>query len=159
MASQSRSTLRGLESTSNHRERKDRYRSSEESRHRIRRRSTIRDTGRLQSSCARPQELGRHGQSEHSSESEEDAATQSGSVVARPVRRKTRVVYVAERRARSPQLQERRRVEDREHRDHAKHNEDSVRSGRTHLYRRASVTGAVSTSPHKRYNISLSGYL
>jgi hypothetical protein len=157
MASQSRSTFRGLESTSNHRERKDRYRSSEESRHRIRRRST--DTGRLQSSRARPQELGRHGQSEHSSESEEDAATQSGSVEARPVRRKTRVVYVAERRARSPQLQERRRVEDREHRDHAKHNEDSVRSGRTHLYRRASVTGAVSTSTHKRYNFSLSGYL
>lgn len=151
MASQSGSTLRGLESTSGHKESRDRYRSSEEARHHRRRRSTIGHTSRVQSSSPRIQQSGRLGQNEESSESEEDAATQSGSVEPKPVRRKTRAVYVAEGRARSPKLKERGRV-DREYRDHTKRNEDPARRSKTHLSRRASVTGAVSALSHKRYN-------
>ena len=152
MSSRSHSTLRSLESISGHRERMDRYRSPGETRHRRRRRSTAGDTHRAPSSRSRIHETGRrHGDERQSSDSE-DAATQSGSVEAKPVR-KTRVVYVRDAGARSP-LKERRKAEPREHRESTKHAEHSARRSRSHRPRQVSASEAVPVSPPKRYGFS-----
>jgi hypothetical protein len=153
MTSESRSTLQSLESVSSHRT-KDQHRAPEETRRRRRRRSTARDTERLQSPRAGKSQRGRLDRDEESSESEEDAATQSGSVEAKPARRKTRVIYVTEGNTRSSILKERRRIENRRPPDDAKRNEESVWRSRAHRPRRASVSEVAAASPPKRYNIS-----
>lgn len=153
MTSQSHSTFRNLESISGHRERRHRYRSPEEVRHHRRRRSTVGDEDRLHSSRVRRPETGRRDRYEKSSESEGDAATQSGSVEAKPVKRRTRIVYVTEADIRSPRLKERHIIETREDRDDRRQSEGSVRWSSVHRSRRASVSGTVSALLPKRYNL------
>jgi hypothetical protein len=152
MTSDSRSALQSLESISSHRT-KDRYRAPGETRRRRRRRSTARDTEGLQSPRDGISQRRRADRDEESSESGEDAATQSGSVEATPARRKTRVIYVAGGNTRSSTLKENRRIETRRQPDDTKRNEESVWRSRAHRPRRASVGEVATASPPKRYTI------
>jgi hypothetical protein len=147
------------ESPSSHRRTKDRYRSPEEARQRRRRKSTVRETDRLQSSHAGISHRRMEDQDEALSDSEEDAATQSGSVDGKPTGRHTRVVYAHEKSTRPHRSKERRRAENRESRGDVRRTEESARRSRAHRSRRATITEMYSTSTTKRYCPLLHGLL
>lgn len=149
IASDSHTTLRSLEYTSSRR-REDRYRNPEESRHRRRRRSTIGDIEMVRSSRESIPEPRRLAADEESSESEDDAATQSGSIEETPARRTTRITSVT----RPSGSDEPGRAETREAQDEAMHSEVSPRGSKAHRPRRAPTVEVASTLPPKRYNIS-----
>ena len=153
MASESHTTLRSLESTSSSR-REDRYRNPEETRHRRRRRSTVGDIEMVRSSRESMPEQRRLAPDEESSESEDDAATQSGSIEATPARRAARITSVT----RPSASKEPRRVETREAQDGTRHSEASPGGSRARRPRRAPVVEVVSTLPPKRYNLSVLDY-
>jgi hypothetical protein len=165
MASESHATLPGASSSSGHRRRKDQHRRSEETTRRRRRESTAKDgpayvyegpTDRSQSSHITVSETRRLGRDGESSESDEDAPTQSDPVDTKPRKRKTRVVYVTEE-TRSSGIKQRRSKDDQDL-VRTKHVEGYVRKSRVRQSRRGSVAEAASASPPRRYCLRYIGF-
>lgn len=119
----------------------------------------MRDTDRIQSSHSGISHRRMEDQDEALGDSEEDAATQSGSVDGKPTRRSTRVVYAREESTRPHRSRERRRAENRESRGEERRTEESARRSRAHRSRRATIAEVYSASPNKRYSLLLFGLL
>jgi hypothetical protein len=152
-------TLPGLKSTPSHGRRKENRRSSEEMKHRKRRKSTLKDDStptyvygkpavQSQSSHITTSETRKLGQDGESSESEEDRATQSEPVEEKPRKRKIRVVYVTEES--KPKHKEHK---SRTNKAPVEHTRDVEESGRRSRARRKPVADAPHASPPTRYGL------